>query len=225
MNRNVLKIIALITMIIDHIGMFIFPEIIWFRVVGRVSFPIYAFFIAQGMHYSKNKQRYMLTLFIFGVLAQLPYMFLVGSVYRLNIMFTFIFAGISIMLVNKLLEKHDFLTISILVVQFMLVIVLSSQGCIDYGLFGIVLIMIFYYARNTKSIYIIASIILIIAHTMSNAIVVGYDINGLLQIFSLVGIGLIGAYNNNKGKLNLKYFFYVIYPLHLYILWFIQLFI
>lgn len=225
MNRNILKIIALITMIIDHIGGFIFPNIIWFRVIGRISFPIYAFFIAQGMHYSKNKQKYMITLFIFGVIAELPYMFLMKNVYKLNIMFTFVFAGISIMLVNKLLEKHDFLTFSIIALQFVLLIVLSSQNVLDYGMFGVILIFIFYYARNTKSIYMIASIILIIAHSMSNALVVGFNINGLLQIFSLLSFIFIGLYNNEKGKLNLKYFFYVVYPLHLYILWFILMLI
>ncbi|MBO7219090.1 MAG: conjugal transfer protein TraX, partial [Clostridia bacterium] len=103
MNRNVLKIIALITMIIDHVGFCFFPDIIWFRVVGRIAFPIYAFFIAQGMYYSRNKQKYITTLFLFGVLAELPYMFLNNNIFKLNVMFTFIFAAVCILLINKLL--------------------------------------------------------------------------------------------------------------------------
>ena len=102
MNRNVLKIIALITMIIDHVGFCFFPDIIWFRVVGRIAFPIYAFFIAQGMYYSRNKQKYITTLFLFGVLAELPYMFLNNNIFKLNVMFTFIFAAVCILLINKL---------------------------------------------------------------------------------------------------------------------------
>ena len=225
MNRNILKIIALVTMLIDHVGMFFFPNIIWFRVVGRIAFPIYAFFIAQGMHHSKNKQKYMVTLFLFGVLAELPYMFLMNNVFKLNVMFVFIFAGISIMLINKLSANFDFLTFSITVMQFVLIIILSGKGSIEYGLFGIGLILIFYYARNSKVLYITLSSMLIIAESVASGFVSGFTIEGLVQIFSIIALVFIGFYNGEKGKLNLKYFFYLSYPLQFYIIWFFTLII
>ena len=225
MNRNALKIIALITMLIDHVGMYFFPDIIWFRVVGRIAFPIYAFFIAQGMHYSRNKQKYMITLFLFGVLAELPYMFLHNNIYKLNIMFTFIFAGICIMLINKLLENFDFLMFSITVMIFVCITLLSGHGNLEYGLFGVGLILIFYYARNSKAMYITLSSILIIAESVASGVVSGFTLEALVQIFSIIALVFIGFYNGDKGKLNLKYFFYISYPLQFYIIWFLKLFI
>ena len=61
MNRNVLKIIALITMLIDHIGCIFFPNIIVFRVIGRLSYPIFAMFIAEGYYYTKSRKKYVFT--------------------------------------------------------------------------------------------------------------------------------------------------------------------
>ena len=58
LNRNVLKIIALITMLIDHIGLVFFPGIEIFRIIGRISFPIFAFMIAEGCEHTENKKKY-----------------------------------------------------------------------------------------------------------------------------------------------------------------------
>lgn len=55
LNNNQLKIIACIFMLIDYIGFFLYPEIIILRYIGRLAFPLFAFFIAEGAYYTKNK--------------------------------------------------------------------------------------------------------------------------------------------------------------------------
>ena len=61
LNGNILKIIAAISMFIDHMGFIFFPNITVFRIVGRIALPIYAFMIAEGCRYTRNKIKYFLT--------------------------------------------------------------------------------------------------------------------------------------------------------------------
>ena len=66
LSGNALKIIAAITMLIDHIGVILLPQITLFRVIGRISFPIFAFMIAEGCAHTKNKLRYFYRFFCLG---------------------------------------------------------------------------------------------------------------------------------------------------------------
>lgn len=68
-----LKLIALITMLIDHIGAVLFPQIALLRIIGRVSFPLYAFLAAEGCRYSRDRGRYALRLGIFALVSEIPY--------------------------------------------------------------------------------------------------------------------------------------------------------
>lgn len=68
-----LKLIALTTMFIDHIGAVFFPQVTLLRVIGRISFPLYAFLIAEGCRYTRNRGRYALGLGAFALISELPY--------------------------------------------------------------------------------------------------------------------------------------------------------
>ncbi|MGL4790801.1 MAG: TraX family protein, partial [Anaerotignaceae bacterium] len=74
MRNDFIKIIGLITMTIDHIGMVIFPHEILFRIIGRIAFPIFAFQLAQGVKYTSDIKRYITRLFIFAIVSQPIYM-------------------------------------------------------------------------------------------------------------------------------------------------------
>ena len=67
LSGNALKIIACVSMFIDHASLMLFPEIIWLRYIGRLAFPIFAFLISEGCRYTKNKLNYFLSVFILGV--------------------------------------------------------------------------------------------------------------------------------------------------------------
>ncbi len=68
-----LKLIALTTMFIDHIGAVFFPQVTLLRVIGRISFPLYAFLIAEGCRYTRNRGRYALGLGVFALISEIPY--------------------------------------------------------------------------------------------------------------------------------------------------------
>ncbi len=73
LNGNTLKFIACITMLIDHVGLILFPQFAIFRILGRISFPLFAFMIAEGCRYTKNKLKHFLMIFGLGILCQLAY--------------------------------------------------------------------------------------------------------------------------------------------------------
>ncbi len=73
-RNDVLKLIAIITMFIDHIGYFILPEIRDLRVIGRIAFPIFAYMIAMGYIHTSNRKTYAKRLFLFGLISQPFYM-------------------------------------------------------------------------------------------------------------------------------------------------------
>ena len=76
LNTNYIKLVAIITMLIDHIGYIFFPNIIIFRIIGRIAFPLFVYCVALGADYTKNINNYILKLLIFGIVTQPIYILL-----------------------------------------------------------------------------------------------------------------------------------------------------
>lgn len=99
-RNDILKLIAIITMLIDHIGYIFFPQIRLFRTIGRIAFPIFAYQIAMGYKHTSSRPRYALRLFIFALVAYLPYVYFNPSIEPNFLAFNVIFlllAGIGAM--------------------------------------------------------------------------------------------------------------------------------
>ena len=88
MSAFVLKLLAAACMLIDHAGLLLFPSQTWMRAVGRLAFPLFAYFIGEGFYYTKNRLRYFLRIFLLGVACQIPYA-VVGYSFELGILITF----------------------------------------------------------------------------------------------------------------------------------------
>ena len=239
MNRNALKIIACLTMLIDHIGFLLLPDLIWLRYIGRLSMPLFAFFIAEGCRYTSNKLRYFLQIFLLGVACQSVYIaeqaiFGVVRSFYLNILLTFSF---SILLAYAYLywEKNaesqnskkarlsTFLFIGVL-----LLVVGACEICkyvdantpydlvIDYGLPGILLPLSALISRDRKKQFLYFSSALVLFSLALREI-------NTFSWFALFDIPLLAFYNGQKGKTRFKYGFYIFYPAHLAILYLIQI--
>lgn len=80
LDRNALKILAIITMTMDHIAPVVFAEgsLCWyiFRMIGRLTFPIMIYFLADGFRYTRNLKKYILRMFIFSVISLFTFSFL-----------------------------------------------------------------------------------------------------------------------------------------------------
>ena len=106
LNGNQLKILALIAMTIDHIGYYLYPGQEWMRIVGRLAFPIFAYMIAEGARYTKNRKKYLGMMFGLGLICQIVYFFAMASLFQC-IMITFTFSIILIYALDYAMERKE----------------------------------------------------------------------------------------------------------------------
>ena len=216
MSAFVLKIIAIITMFIDHIG-YIFSDgkLSNFNVIGRIAFPIFAFQISEGYVHTKDLKKYFFRLFLFALVSQIPFMLFEKSFddkYSLNVFFTLFIGLLAIFIYDKC--KYKFLGI----IAAIALGVFAQYINTDYGAYGIAIIFIFYIFKNN---YINTTIFFMIATATKYASPL-YKTNMhptvlKLYIGTCIPIILINLYNGKKGK-DMKYFFYLFYPIHLLLL-------
>jgi len=219
MNRNVLKIIAVISMVIDHLGLFLLPQMTWMRALGRLAFPIFAFFIAEGLKHTKSVKKYVLNLSLFAFISQVPYALLLNF-YNLNILFSFLIA-IGVIYLISIFNKHNIISIVGLLLTFTVLILVEVLGVIDYGIWGIMLILIFYFVKDSQ-IKLSLSLVPLLLMSLERCFLFGFSFASLNQLFSFVAILILAFYNNQKGRANLKYLFYIFYPLHLSVIYLIS---
>ena len=225
-NGNALKIIAALTMLIDHIGYIFFSEIDLLRIIGRISFPIFAFMIAEGCEYTKNKLRYFLTIFLLGAFCQLVYFIIDGSVY-LGILITFSLSIVAIYalqnLKNAILKKKNIIISSLLfIVVIGAIYVLNVFAHVDYHFFGCMapfFASIFRKPKlSTSKIWQTLDNNVLHVFMLSICLMFVWLSSGQKQIYALLAIPFLLLYSGKKGELNLKYFFYIFYPVHLAVL-------
>lgn len=164
-RNDILKVIAMVTMLIDHIGYLFFPSMMIFRTVGRIAFPIFAYLIGIGYNHTSSLKKYMLRLFIFALVTQIPYSFFNRSLtfepYNLNILFTLVLGLVFIHLINdsiQLLKSKvtmNYFKVLINISSLFIILLINEyvkfagygRG-LEYGWYGIVLILIFYYSKD-----------------------------------------------------------------------------
>lgn len=220
LNGNALKIIAAITMFIDHVGMILFPQEKIFRMIGRIAFPIFAFFIAEGCRYTRNKKKYLGLILCLGSIFQAVFT-LATKQTMLNIFLTF---SLSIILVyflqwfkkelqteklwGKAVSGSSFFIVLILVYLF------TNKFTVDYGFFGVmipVLVSVFDGLWGRKIAFAISIVLL------------AFSMHTPTQSFCLLAVPILFLYMGKKGTIKMKYFFYIFYPLHLCILFLLDM--
>lgn len=217
MTGNQLKIIALITMTIDHIGKLIFPQYRVLRVIGRLAFPIFAFMIAEGCKYTKSSKSYLASIVTLAAVCQLTYYITEKSLYQ-NILVTFTLSIILILSIRKARESKavpDVLA-AVLAISAVFVITLVLPEyidgfVIDYGIWGVLLPVCIYFGETKTSKLIAAGVCLVMLS-------LNMSMRGI-QWFSLLSLPLLFCYNNQRGKLKMKSLFYIYYPAHLVVIY------
>ena len=215
LTGNQLKLIALVTMTIDHIGMQLFPRVRLLRIIGRLAFPIFAYMIAEGCRYTRNRRKYLLSMASLAALCQVVYLFAMGSVY-MSVLVTF---SLSILLIYAMDYGRErdgsawlvplALLTAVYFLSEVLPLILRGTGYgIDYGLWGILLPVLVYLGKDRPTKLLMASLTLcMIAMGSSPA-----------QWWGLAAIPLLAMYNGTRGKRKMKYLFYIYYPAHLVVI-------
>ena len=237
MTSFTLKIIAIITMFLDHFSYAYFGKFTILNCIGRISFPIFAFQISEGYLHTKNIKKYFIRLTSFALLSQIPFMLFYSTfsedIYRLNVFFTLLLGLLSIFVYDKLKDKsliHHIVGILFIVVASLV----ANYTKMDYGYFGIILIFVFYLFKNNKLLMNAAFLILIFVKYFSEistfvyylifspAIFLNYIYYFLVIVFYIIALLIINLYNNQQG-LKVKYILYFFYPVHLILLYFMHI--
>ena len=197
-SATALKIIGMIAMTIDHIGYFLFPQIEAFRIIGRIAYPIFAYMIAEGCRYTRNKVKYLLSVLGVGCGCSAVSYITEASLYQ-SILITFacsialIFALEKAISGSRHLEKVLFGLSAILLtgLYFCLFRIHIIPGLeTDYGFYGILTPALIRFGRNKSE--------KLLALTVGLCLI---SIGGMpSQLFSLAAVGILAFYNGKRGK-------------------------
>lgn len=217
MSGSLLKYIAIITMFIDHIGFGILLNLYGgdsfiynlSRSIGRIAFPIFTFLLVEGFYHTKNFKKYVLNMFIFALVSEIPFNLLntneIFSFDYQSVMFTMTLGLIMLKTISSVKINNKYLSLLIELIIVVIFSYISYYLNFDYRHHGPIIIYLYYKLRDRKI----------------NRFIAG-EIGFLFELDSLVHIGLILIvfYNGKRGRQN-KYLFYVFYPLHLILIYLI----
>ena len=223
MNRNILKYIAVIAMLCDHIGLVFVgmdkPLGVAMRVFGRLTAPIMCYFLVEGYMHTSSKKKYATRLLSFAFISQIPFSYLLTGRFfsdKFNMMFTLFLCFMMLLIVEKVESR---------VLKFILVLVIYSvcDYC-DWGLVAPLWVMAFAMLRNDKKkltlVYALICLFWVARATTMAVSDGGMWYEGLWQAGSFAFIPFIYLYNGESGKNSKfsKWFFYWFYPLHILVI-------
>jgi len=218
-GREILKLAAIATMTVDHVGAILYPDFSLLRIVGRVAFPLFAYLITLGIEDTKKPARYLMTLFFFALISQVPYFlaFKMQPFEQLNILFPLCLSALALYLLNKKSIQSFFL---VLPFALLFSIILNMEGS-----FYVILTVCCMKLLRIKPMLGILSLV-----------AVNLSVFPSNQMFSLLALPLLLLHErgflkreilirgDSKYYLLRKYVFYIYYPLHLGLLYLINLF-
>lgn len=222
LNGFHLKLIAICTMLIDHMGYTLFPGVMWLRCVGRVAFPIFCFLIAEGCVYTHDRKKYAARLLVFALLSEIPYNLMnsgmIWDPYDQNVLWTLLTGALVCWLIDWALKKCTPLSFVLTGAVMLAAYWLLEIGNTDYGGWGMLLVAAFYCVRRAPS----GAVVKMIAQAFGLAFFSLGVMGGYLSIelWSLVSLAPIWLYNGQRGFSHkaVQYGFYAFYPVHILIL-------
>ena len=220
LSSTALKLLACGFMLCDHVGVRLLPEIMLLRIIGRLAFPLFAFFIGEGCRYTSNRLKHFLCIFALGAVCESVYIIYMGSWYG-NTLLTFSLSTLLIYLMQWSRVKEELSGYCLFGAAIVGTAVLMNYVNFDYGFFGVILPLFAAYPGDRRGenpplspaplsgknkVFLFAVGIMLTA--------IGNPL-GMRQFFALLTVPLLAAYSGKAGKIKLKYFFYIFYPVHM----------
>ena len=211
-NSNLLKILAIIFMLLDHMWATIIPGNQWMTNVGRLAFPIFAFLIVEGFTHTSDLNKYIKRLFIFALISEIPFnLIYTGSwifPFHQNVMFTLLLGLLCISEMDKVKNNKEIKSRIKSILKLVLYLLISIIGFVDYGITGVLTIIVFYIFKDFKYAWLgqlISLIFLYIVFFKGQSVVINiFDFEYFLPLQSIGILSLIPIwlYNGKKGKKN-----------------------
>ena len=219
LNGFHLKLIAICTMLIDHMGATLFPGSPWLRCVGRMAFPIFCFLMAEGCVHTHDRKKYALRLLLFALISEIPFNLMnsgmIWDPYDQNVLWTLLAGALVCWLIDWALKKRTVsafvLTGAVMLAAYWL---LELAGT-DYGGWGMLLVAAFYCVRRCLYPQMAKMAIQAIGLAFFSLGVMGGYLS--IELWSLTALAPIWLYNGQRGFSNkaVQYGFYAFYPVHI----------
>lgn len=215
MTYRKLKWIALITMIIDHVGVIFLPTLSLFRLIGRLSFPIYTFLIINSYYKTKNRKLFGLKLLALAIMSQPIYVKLFEQ-NNPNILFSLLGYYIFIFIYENFTKK-DYYLVKLLFSSTLFFSLYYSR--LSYGGYGFVmfLILLLYYEKKISKIKTVNLILLLSYFFSSSKLLFLYQFPIPSQVFGIIGVMVVFGYEGERGRVGKyeKILLSLSYPIHL----------
>lgn len=239
-SADCLKVIAMVTMVIDHTGAVLFPQQELWRVIGRIAFPIYVWLLIMGFVHTSSVQRYIGRMAVFSLISEIPFdLALTGTICTFrwqNVFWTLTISLLMLAALKKVLDqmqderaggRGNIVLKTALII--LLTMALSEWLHFDYGAAGPALAAVFYfYARYQRPSLLTGFCLFCLAFLMDpvlngnagSSLAWYYAVASISsECFGILAIPVISRYNGIRKWKRGKYFFYLFYPLHLLILY------
>lgn len=256
LDGSTLKILAMIFMVIDHIAAYLISKdyflYVPMRFIGRLSFPIFAFLIVEGVRYSRKPIKYLGQLLILGIIMDI-FTFIFLKEYYGNVLTTFFISGVTILLLEKAKNYYKLLAI----IPFIIGLLTGFSFFplrMQYGPFGMITVLLFYcgfkltqkiiniFTNNTEkyneyfnfTLYyvLIGSLLNVCFSTICSvfsseltSLLSANDVDFYFQSYGALSTLILIFYSGKRG-INNKYFkwsCYAFFPLHFAIIYLIGL--
>ncbi len=215
-------------MLADHLGKILLPDVGFLPCIGRLSFPIFAFCMAEGYAHTKNLPRYLLRIFLFALLSELPFDF---SFFQTpffpphqNVLFNFVVSLAAHCTADPALCASGKRMIGFLSLSAVCTLS-ASLLCTDYGAAGVMTVLLFHFTarcgtRAKRLVYELLGMLLIHLTLLPSQPIMIFLLPIPIQSLAVLSLPLIWLYDGRKGcsKKWMRYAFYLFYPVHLLIL-------
>ncbi len=235
-TANMLRLIAILLMISDHVWATFMSFGNWMTYLGRLAFPIFAFQLAEGFVHTKNVKKYALRLGIFALISELPFNLFYSSrwfnPYHQNVLFTFLLGLAAMVIIDKMKKERTAKTIGIGALLLALLCAASVITFPDYGFTGFATIVLFYICRDFPFAWLAQAIGMVLLHIVFfEGQVIPVTLGSVYfefptQGFAVLALIPIWCYKGKKGRSNkfIQYGSYAFYPVHMLILYLIRYF-
>lgn len=223
LNANQIKLIAIIAMTIDHLTWAIFPgtQAVWYvfmlHIIGRLTAPIMWFFIAEGCHYTHDRKKYIIRLFIFAVISHFAYDFAFGIPFlplstgffnQTSVMWSLAWAVVLIVVCEK-----DSIPTWVKILIIIAVCVISFPS--DWSSIAVMCPFFLYSLRGRFKMQAIHIVLWTFVYALVYFLFLD-KLYGALQMFTFLTIPILAQYNGERGSWKgMKWLFYIYYPAHL----------
>jgi len=236
-NSKGLHIIAMALMLCDHLWALVFTNAEWLTCIGRLTFPIFAFMIAEGIAHTSSLKSYIKRLFIFALISEIPFNLMYSSSpiypFHQNVIWTFLIAVLLICLIEKAKSRGSLLLTAVTVAAALLAgYILGFVLMTDYYGIGILTVLLFYFFRQKTWWSFVCQLIGLywlnvemLGGLTYEIDIFGYNLSVVQQGLAVFALIPIWLYNGQPGKKNKTFqmFCYWFYPAHMLLLYIIAI--